>query len=180
LTGPKFDAAEIADLLKHTPRLKKLSYEDGQRFNSPIWQISEFVAAVECEVGNHLEMLRIFARGRTTGHEISLRAFRRLKSLPMPVDIRHHNVRAASKRAGGSMEDEPPWRWPIIADVVPASVSRLVLASRRSEPHPKSLELMFHHFADKKDALPPALPEIEIERHMFAFDAVYATLFKKN
>ena len=80
------------------------------------------------------------------------------------------NVTAAACRVatpneslvGGSSDHELDYGELFIGDLVPASVSLLSLISCGTDHHDKALDIMFCHFAAKKNSQLPALKEIHL------------------
>ncbi len=97
-----------------------------------------------------------------------MRGFQRLRKLELPLEIAMCNVTAAACQnaaphellGGDSRNQGLNDCEPFIGDLVPASVSQLSLISRGTDGHEKALEIIFRHFAAKKDSHLPALEEI--------------------
>lgn len=154
------DAMAIADFLKHTPCLKSLTYwhstkaKPGHRE----WDLCGFIAAVQREVGRHLEHLCAIT---TELHCLIspgkpyLRGFQRLKSLELPLDIVLCGLKAADPADHGSLNSKS-----LLGDIVPASVSVLSLFSPGKSPHEKALDLLFFDFATQKQLQTPNLKDI--------------------
>ena len=64
--------------------------------------------------------------------------------------------------AGGSTDQELEYCDSFLGDFVPVSVSQLSLISRGTDHHEKALDLIFLHFAVKKDSQLPALNELHL------------------
>lgn len=167
------DEVGIADFLKHTTRLRTLRYSHSTKGNGgpQYWDICKFVTAIEREAGSHLVELSVSIRelrGSLAPGKASMRGFQRLQKLEFPLEIALCNITAAACRAatpneflvGGSTDHELDYCEQLIDDLVPASVSQLSLISHGTEHHEKALDLMFRHFAAKKDSQLPALKEI--------------------
>lgn len=160
LTGCCIDEAAIADFLKHTPRLKTLRYSHASKsdFDPQDWDICKFVTAIEREAGSHLEELSISIRelrGSILPGKASMRGFQRLRQLQFPLEIAMCNVTFAT-----SMDPTLDYSEPFIGDLVPASVSLLSLLPSGKDNPEKALDVMFRHFAIKKDSQLPALKKI--------------------
>ncbi|KAI9930342.1 hypothetical protein MW887_011094 [Aspergillus wentii] len=145
----------ITDLLKHTPRLKKLKYLHMADANdtSHDWDLCRFITAIEHEVGSHLEQLCISIHelpGAIKPGSVSMRGFQRLRKLVLPLELVLCTMAPANHES-------------LLSDLIPASVSRLSLLSHTEghpEHHYKALDRLFHDFAARKDSHVPALKEI--------------------
>ena len=169
------DEVGIADFLKHTTRLRTLTYSHSTKGNDgpQYWNICKFVTAIEREAGSHLVKLSVSIhelRGLIAPGKASMRGFQRLQKLEFPLEIALCNMTAAAclvatpneSLIGGSTDHELDYNEPFIGDLVPASVSQLSLISRGTDHHEKALDLMFRHFAAKKKSHLPALKEIHL------------------
>ncbi|MCJ1271614.1 hypothetical protein MMC22_011516, partial [Lobaria immixta] len=169
------DEVGIADFLKHTTRLRTLRYSHSTKGNddSQDWNICKFVTAIEREAGNHLVELSVTIReirGSIAPGKASMRGFQRLRRLELPLEIALCNIAAATSQIAtpkeslvrSSTDHELEYYESFIGDLVPASVSQLSLISRGTDHHEKALDLMFRHFAAKKDGQLPALKEIHL------------------
>ncbi|KAL9127513.1 MAG: hypothetical protein Q9217_003623 [Psora testacea] len=187
------DEVGIADFLKHTTRLKTLRYSHSTKGNGggPYdgdWDICKFVTAIEREAGSHLEELSISIRGlrgSIASGRASLRGFQRLRKLELPLEIAvSNNTAAAAARRAATMPNESlvvgagstdhhglDDDEPFIGELVPASVSQLSLISSGTDDHAKVLDVMFRHFAARKESALPALEEIELSCPVSADDA---------
>lgn len=172
------DEVGIADFLQHTTRLRTLRYSHMTKtHDGPLeWNICNFVAAIEREVGSHLEELSVSIcelRGSLAPGWVSMRGFQRLQKLEFPLDIAVCNMTAApayratkpnislvvgdvSTDKHHQLNDDAPF----ISDLVPASISQLSLISRGTYDHAKTLDVMFRHFAAKEESTFPALEKI--------------------
>ena len=185
------DEVGIASFLKHTTRLRTLRYShstkgsDGTRNGD--WNICKFLTAIERAAGSHLEEISVSIRelrGSITPGRVSMRGFQRLRKLELPLETPMCNITAAAASQAattpnhslvigdGSAEcheldnDEPS-----IGDLVPASVSQLSLISCGTDDHAKALDVMFRHFAARKESTLPALEEIQLSCPASADDA---------
>ena len=174
------DDVSITKFLKHTPRLRTLTYSHSTKsIDGPHdrdWDICKFVTAVEREVGAHLVELSVSIcepRGSISPGEASMREFQRLQKLEFPLELAACSTTStASSAEDSTMDVELGPREPsTIGDLVPASVSQLSLISRGTDGHEKILEKMFHDFAAKKDSQLPALKEIHLSCPAGADDA---------
>lgn len=161
----------ITDFLKHTPRLKTLTYSHSTKENcSPQdWDICRFITAIEREVGSHLAELSISIpelRGSIAPGKASMRGFQQLQKLEFPLEIAMRNLTAAT-----STDHELDYSELFIGGLVPASVSQLSLISGGTDQHEKALEVMFRNFATKKGSEMPALKEIYLSCFVNADDA---------
>ena len=171
------DEVAIAGFLKHTIRLKKLHYSHSSKDNGyDHWDICKFVMAIQREVGSHLEVLSVSIlklRGLIVPGRASMRAFRRLRELTLPLEIAMCNITATGAgrtaiRPSGRMvvADSSTETYELddeessMSELVPSSVFRLSLLSRGTEEHAKALDVMFRHFAARKGSMLPALKEI--------------------
>lgn len=88
------DHVAIADFLKHTPRLRSLTYSHmskGDPEGPPQdWDICKFVTAIEREAGGHLMQLSITIPefcGFLLPGRASLHGFKRLQTLEFPLEL---------------------------------------------------------------------------------------------
>jgi hypothetical protein len=165
------DEVALADILKHTPRLRILQYSHFTRrdSNHRKWNINKFVAAIERGVGSYLEELSISIhrlRGSIVPGKASVRGFQRPRKLEFPLQFAMCNVTDATSGVTtvneGLTDREFDEFVPFISDLVPASVSQLSLLSRGTDHHQKVVRAMFRDFAAKKDSQLPALKEIHL------------------
>lgn len=184
------DEVGIADFLQHTTSLRTLRYSHVTKTHSGPreWNIGKFIAAIERAVGGHLEELSVFIRdlrGPLTVGRISMRRFERLQKLELPLEIVACNITAAtvcqtattpqeclvigddSTDEHHEVEDDKLF----ISDLVPASVSRLSLASNGTDGHAKALDVILRHLAAIKESRLPALEEIQLSCPDSADDA---------
>lgn len=156
------DTVAIAGFLKHTPRLKSFTYLHSIKANGghQVWDLCGFIAAVQREVGSHLEHLcaiTLELRCLISPGKPYLRGFQRLRSLVLPLDIVLCNLKAADPADDGSLGSNS-----ILGDIVPASLSVLTLLSPGKSPHDKALELLFRDFASQKQFQTPNLKKISL------------------
>lgn len=169
------DEVGIADFLKDTKRLKSLRYSHSTKYNvSPqCWDICKFVAAIERQVGSHLEELSVSTGnpfGSIAPGKASMRGFPCLRQLEFPLEIVMCNITAAVCRdstpnnslVGGSSDHKLNCVALFIGDLVPASVSVLSLISNGTDHHNKALDVMFRDFAARKEITLPALTDIHL------------------
>ncbi|KAL2054569.1 hypothetical protein ABVK25_005317 [Lepraria finkii] len=184
--GCYIDHVAIADFLKHTPRLRSLTYSHmskGDPEGPPQdWDICKFVTAIEREAGGHLMQLSITIaelRGSVLPGRASLRGCKRLQTLEFPLELAVCNITAAvacqlakakEPMSGGSTDHQAPkaphgdcaYESSFTGNFVPASVFQLSLTSSGTDEHAKALDVMFRDFAAEKDAWLPALQEIHV------------------
>lgn len=176
------DDVGIADFLKHTTRLRTLWYSHSTKGNGgPYdgdWDICKFVTAIEREAGSHLEELSVSIRelrGSIAPGTVSTRGFQRLRKLEFPLDIAICNITSAAAYRAATMPNEPLVVEdgstdhhelndgdPFMGDLVPASVSLLSVISCGTDDHARALDVMFRHFAARKESTLPALEEIHL------------------
>ncbi|KAL8727286.1 MAG: hypothetical protein Q9181_005770 [Wetmoreana brouardii] len=174
------DEVGIADFLQHATQLRTLRYSHTTKVHSGPreWNICKFITAIEREVGSHLEELSVSIRelrGSIAPGRVSRRGFQMLRKLELPIEIAicNLNAAAASRTATTSYKspvvgDDSPGHHglddeePFIGDLVPASVSQLSLISSGTDDHAQALDVMFRHFAAKKEWTLPALEEIQL------------------
>ena len=154
------DAVAIADFLKHTPCLKSLTYWHSTRasMGHQDWDLCGLIAAVEREVGGHLEKFSAITTERRcviSAGKPYLRRFQRLQSLELSLDIVIGGLKAAELAGHGPLDSGS-----LLGDLIPASVSELSLFSPGKTPHDKALGLLFHDFATQKQLLKLNLKEI--------------------
>ncbi|ERF71119.1 hypothetical protein EPUS_09103 [Endocarpon pusillum Z07020] len=175
------DPAGIAIFLKHTTRLRKLTYshasKDSEGPHDDDWDICNFVTKIEHAVGAHLEELSISIRelrGSLTPGRASLRGFQQLRKLELPIEFAVCNASAdaAADRNiilslesltiedGSTNHPTSDNKQPILGHLIPPSVRQLSLLSSGAQDHAKALEVIFRHFAAKKPSKLPALEEI--------------------
>ena len=167
------DEVGIANFLKHTPCLQTLSYSHWTK-SEQNWNIGKFVTAIKQGVGSHLVQLSMMIRGMRssiTPGKILMRGFQRLQRLRFPVEMALCHIAATKGQfatqeenlSDGSLVQKVEHSESLMKDLVPASVSQLSLLSRGTESHRNALDIMFCHFATKKESHLPSLEEIEIE-----------------
>ena len=182
LVGCCIDEVGIADFLKHATRLRSLRYSHSTKRNSgppdDDWDICKFVTAIEREVGSHIGELSVSMRelrGSIAPGRVSMSGFQRLRKLELPLEIAVCNITAAAARPAATLPNESladgdgstdyhelDDEETFIVDLVPASVSQLSLLSRGTDDHAKVLDVMFRHFAARKESTLPALEEIQL------------------
>lgn len=185
------DELGIADFLRHTTSLRTLCYSHSTKGtrgrHDGDWDICKFVTAIEREAGSHLEELSVSIcelRGSLAPGRASMRAFQWLRKLEFPLEIATCNITAAAASPAAAMPDEslairdgstsyhePDDDELFIGNLVPASVSQLSLISSGTDDHVKALEVMFRHFAARKEVTLPALEEIQLSCPSSAADA---------
>lgn len=154
------DAVAIADFLGHTSCLKSLTYWHSTRasMGHQDWDLCGLIAAVQHEVGSHLEKLSAITTERRcfiSPGKPYLRGFQRLQSLELPLDIVVCGLKAAELAGHGSLDSGS-----LLGDLIPTSVSELSLFSPGKTPHDKALGLLFHDFATQKQLQKLNLKEI--------------------
>lgn len=163
LLGCCIDHVGITDFLKHTPRLKTLKYSHSANHDThpPNWDICEFINAVAREAGSHLiqcSIVIISLRGSILPGKVSVRNFQKLKQFEFPLEVVMCNANAANvienitnslhRFLGGSQDQ-------FVADLIPSSVSHLMLNSKAMMPHDIALDSLFNRFrAIRKTQLP--------------------------
>ena len=157
-SGAFIDEVAIANLLKHTPCLKTLTYWHlSKGTGSQNWDLCQFVTAIQCQVGGHLEMLSINigkSQSSVSPSKPSMSGFQRLQRLEIPLETVVCSLVAAAL-------DGSEW---LISDLVPASVFQISLISRGTDDHTNALHTMFHNFATRSPHL-PNLKEIHLTCH---------------
>jgi len=172
--------AGIAGFFAHTPSLKTLWYSHcTKRGVDADWDICAFVTAIERAVGPHLEELSVSIRelrGEIAPGKASMRGFRRLGKLELPIEVAVCSMTAAAASrdvtpsgsrivGGGSLEhineldDAEAFS---IGDLVPPSVAQLSLISTGTAQHAMVLEVMFRDIATWMDEVVPKLGEIHL------------------
>lgn len=157
------DEVSIAKFLQHNPNLKTLRYShlSKQIVGDQYWNICDFVAAIEREVGNHLAKLSVSIRAysdQIVSGRVSLRGFQRLQKLELSLEI------------AIDMNDSELF----IDDLIPASVSQLSFISKGTDNHAKILDVIFRDFAvrqKQKKIIVPALERIVLTCPNDATDA---------
>ncbi|KAI0470754.1 F-box domain protein [Xylariaceae sp. FL0804] len=155
------DDATIAELLRHTPCLKRFRYRhktymDGDYLS---WDPCRFATAIEREVGGHLEELHIEIgdlRGRIMPGRAALRGFKRLHRLGLPIEILSCNFGDAKSRDAQAPHHNTPVSQPFVGDFVPGSVTRLDLQPK-GELYETVLKALFSGFAAKRKSHLPQL-----------------------
>ena len=184
------DEVGIADFLRYTTRLRTLRYTHMTKAHSgpQEWNVCKFMAAIEREVGSHLEELSVSIRelrGSIAPGKASMRGFQRLRKLEFPLEIAVCSITAANACRAAVM----PNKCPVVGDgsanenhefdddesflseFVPASVSQLSLISGGTNDHAKALDVVFRDFAARKEFTLPALKEIQLSYPDEAGDA---------
>ena len=141
------DEVTIADLLKHTPCLKTLTYWHSTKgTGSQNWDLCQFVTAIQYQVGSHLAKLSINiskSHGSIPLGKPSMQGFQRLQWLELPLEIAVCGLAAAAL-------DGSEW---LLSDLVPASVSHFSLVSHGTDHHANTLHTMFRDFATRDSQL---------------------------
>lgn len=181
LYGGSFSVAAIADFLRHTPRLKRLSLNyTYRRYRVPNngtrprdWDVVQYVAAIEKEAGNHLEELKLNIwdlRAEIPTGKVSMCGFKRLRKLELSLDIARHNIARGSRTCGSPVGNETLTAHQRVIELqqltdclVPGTVSELVLRSDNNYEYERALGIMFWNFSTRKDTWLPALKHIYIE-----------------
>ncbi|KAI0480398.1 F-box domain protein [Xylariaceae sp. FL0804] len=163
------DHESIAAFLRHTPRLKQLTYVhktmgDGDNHD---WDLCKFITAIEREVGSHLEELTIGVnklRGRLLPGKPTLRGFQRLHTLLLGMEVISCNIDYADSlaRSESTQRYDTPVLQPFIGDFLPASLSELWVGPER-EAHTKMLQTVFSDFAAKRGSQLPNLKKIKCQ-----------------
>lgn len=151
--------------------------------------MSEFVTAIEREVGNHLEEFSISitdVQGSVAPGKVSMRGFKRLKKLEFPLEIAMCNIADAESRLGippnSLISQEQHWgeHGLSVGDIVPATVchlsiilSTIILSSGMDA---KILKVLFSNFAAMKDSHLPALKEIRLRLRSDSYEEECANL----
>lgn len=157
LQNASMDEVELSTLLRRTPCLKTLRFmpftEEDSRKD---WDLCKFVMTIERIVGNQLVNLCIalneaFYTPIAPG-QASLRGFKKLKRLALPLDIVLCNLAAGSSRTPQSL----------IQDFIPASVTHFAFGSSGlMDGDADAIAIMFRGFAISKP-LVPSLQEIHL------------------
>lgn len=172
--------AGIACFIAHTPCLRTLRYSHCTKEGVDAdWDICGFVTAIERTAGAHLEELSVSIRelrGEIAPGKPSMRGFRRLRKLELPIEVAVCNITAAAASRvatpiesrmveGGLMDhnneldDAETFS---IGDLVPSSVAQLSLISAGTAQHAMALEVMFRDFSPRKDEMVLKLKEIHL------------------
>lgn len=185
-----FHHLAVETFLRHVPRPMKLTYSHSPKINdSEEWNMSEFVTAIEREVGNHLEEFSISitdVQGSVAPGKVSMRGFKRLKKLEFPLEIAMCNIADAESRLGippnSLISQEQHWgeHGLSVGDIVPATVchlsiilSTIILSSGMDA---KILKVLFSNFAAMKDSHLPALKEIRLRLRSDSYEEECANL----
>lgn len=178
------DEVGIAQLLKDTKRLKTFEYfhkkQRGVRLQC--WDICNFVAAIERQVGSHLVELFISLSepcDPIAPGAVSMRGFPCLRKLGFPLELVMCNIATAACRIAtpngplvrGPSDQEMGCDALFIGDIVPSSVFILSLTSHGKDNHDKALDVMFQDFGARKASALPALEEVYLVRPDDAEDA---------
>ncbi|KAK7734682.1 hypothetical protein SLS53_007785 [Cytospora paraplurivora] len=178
----RIDVAAMADFLKHTPRLRTLSYEYCLGEEDQDWDIGQFVTAIENEAGGFLEELsiNIWSLDKTiTPGNASLRGLQRLRTLEFTLDMVVRILADASPKFSTcttteTLTDQEISKLQKLTDnLVPASVSRLSLQGDCERQNEKALQIMFSDFVARKNAWVPALETIYLAADEWAADDAY-------
>jgi hypothetical protein len=149
------DDEGISRFLKHTPRLKTLTYyHDTQHdFLPSAWNICKFVNAVAREAGTHLIEFSVGTVSSWGGSilpgRVSARGFQKLEKFELPLDIVMCNIHAAGVTGSiaNSMQRLFNGSWdPFVRDIIPPSVTHLVLKSEPFSPYDRALDALFGNF----------------------------------
>ncbi|KAK7937218.1 uncharacterized protein PG986_014086 [Apiospora aurea] len=136
------------------------------------WDICRFLRLIEGEAGTRLEGLTICLA--TAGHAIvpghmSMRGFQCLREHQLPVELFACMISYIATRINKSLEDlsygDMESLEVKLSDLVPDSVTHLVLYSNGTAPHHgDALKILFHDFQALKATRLPALEEIVFDR----------------
>lgn len=184
------DELGIADFLQHTTRLRTLRYSHLTKTHSgPLeWNLCKFISAIESKVGSHLEELSITIRelrGSLAAGRVSMRGFQRLQRLKIPLEVAVCNKTTATTGPAATSSNTSLFAEGVstderhkliddvlfISDLVPASVAQLSLISGGTDDHAKALDVMFQHFAVKKESTLPVLEKMQLSFPDSAGDA---------
>ncbi|KAL8703950.1 MAG: hypothetical protein Q9201_002873 [Fulgogasparrea decipioides] len=183
------DEVGIAEFLQYATQLRTLRYSHVTKLHSGPreWNICKFIMAIEREVGSHIEELSVTIRelrGSIAPGTASMRGFQRLRKLELPLEIVICNLTAAAACRASTTSNEPLLvgngskdhyglddEEPFIGDLVPASVSQLSLLSSGTDDHAKALDVMFRHFAARRESTLPALKDLHLSCPVSADDA---------
>ncbi|KAF2241524.1 hypothetical protein BU26DRAFT_172519 [Trematosphaeria pertusa] len=174
------DDVGITDFLKHTPRLKTLSYSHSTKHvdRPPDWDICKFINTVAREAGSHLIELEVAIcklRGSILPGKASTRGFQKLQKFEFPQELVMCNFNAAGvtgniatslqRLFNGSLD-------PFVRDLIPTSVTHLALMSNGMGPYDKALDALFRHFRAVRRSQLPDLQHVWINLQQEA-DNVY-------
>ncbi|KAF1967148.1 hypothetical protein BU23DRAFT_603049 [Bimuria novae-zelandiae CBS 107.79] len=156
----------ISAFLKHTPRLKTLSYSHSIEHDYlPLdWDICNFINAVAREAGSHLVEL-----------SVSTRPFQKLKRFEFPQEVLMCNINSTGVAGniatslqylfnGGSLD-------PFVRDLIPPSVTHLWLTSKGMGPYDIGLDTLFRHFRSVRRSQLPHLQHVYIDCEQGAVNA---------
>ncbi|KAK8091464.1 hypothetical protein PG997_001825 [Apiospora hydei] len=165
------EEVDLAAFLCSTGRLKTLTYHTGGVYYAH-WDICRFLRLIEGEAETRLEGLAICLA--TAGHAIvpghmSMRGFQCLRELQLPVELFACMISYIATRINKTLEDlsygDMESLEVKLSDLVPASVTHLVLYSNGTAPHHgDALKILFHDFQAMKATRLPALEEIVFDR----------------
>lgn len=178
--------APMANLLRNTPRLKKLVYwyslyaageanVTDSAFEFDDWDLNGLVMAIRDEVGNTLDTLCINIEDSDEIYlcdppcAVSMSGFPRLERLEVSVEIASYNLITAAPKGSS-------WS---ITDLVPVSVSQLSLLSRGTGRDADTLQTLFCDFAASTRTQLPNLKEVYLTGPPGCHTKSYAVLFDR-
>ena len=183
LTSSWVDTAGMTRLLSNAKRLKSFRYEHSTKsVGRQYWDVGEFIAAIERQVGTHLTELSVSLGDTLHGTppcKISFRGFPCLRQLEFPLEVVMCNLPLIATQ--GSLNDrlEADSDTLLLGDLVPASVSILSFLSNGWDSYKEALDVIIRDFAAKKGTTLPNLKETFLmcpNRMGVAFKNHYAKL----
>jgi hypothetical protein len=165
------DDVGITRFLKHTPYLKTLIYSHGTNHAFPPrdWDICKFIDAVAREAGGHLIELSVTdvgSRGYILPGKSSARGFEKLQKFEIPLDLVLCNIDAAGVTANiaTSLQLFFNGSWnPFVHDMIPPSLTHLMLKSKAFRPHERALDALFRNFRATRRTQWTSLQEVHID-----------------
>ena len=156
----------IARLLENAKSLESFRYQHSTKsFDLKCLDVSEFLAQIEGQVGDHLVELSISLEGTSqwiTSSQISFSGFPRLRQLEFPLEIVISDINPATDQEIKPNNSQDVRDSLFLSHIIPTSVSVLSLLSCSADDLSKILDVMLRNFAIDKEVLLPALKDLYV------------------
>lgn len=179
------DEIGIADFLRHTPRLRSLTYSHmttndlkkglsiraKHDYLMERWDICKFINAVAREAGDRLVEFSIpDSTCRALPGRASMRRFTKLKKLDFPLELVMCNIGVHGPATYAATSLQRFFFGPVARELIPPSVVELSLKSGAISPHEKAVDALFSHFRAVRKSQFPALQKLSIDRPPISID----------
>ncbi|KAH7304318.1 hypothetical protein B0I35DRAFT_465302 [Stachybotrys elegans] len=164
------DQSIMAQLLRASVQLETLAYSHcalpDDTMSVP-WDFGSFLHMLECETGSHLQRLYVEGHCPLAPDAFSIRRFRQLRKLILPLEFFKCSMSYAAQKMGKSLagltKNDIHKLGLQLGNFIPASVTEVTLLSPGHDSHVKVLEVLFYEFAALRATLLPALKRIVLE-----------------